>query len=121
MLRRLFTTQVGLDRITRNVEVMGGKPCLRGLASRGDRSSSPRRMRILIGMNLSPLWVRFFAEAGFESLHWSSIGEPSAPDTQIMDYAIANKMIVFTHDLDFGALFGEPWTWTVTGFGFCLF
>ena len=78
-------------------------------------------MRILIGMNLSPLWVRFFAEAGFESLHWSSIGEPSAPDTQVMDYARANKMIVFTHDLDFGALFGEPWTWTVTGFGFCLF
>ena len=61
-------------------------------------------MRLLIDMNLTPLWVPFFAEQGFESIHWSSIGEPSAPDTHIMDYASANAMIVFTHDLDFGAL-----------------
>jgi predicted nuclease of predicted toxin-antitoxin system len=61
-------------------------------------------MRFLIDMNLSPLWVRFLAEKGFESVHWSSIGEPSAPDTEIMDYAARNQMIVFTHDLDFGAL-----------------
>jgi predicted nuclease of predicted toxin-antitoxin system len=61
-------------------------------------------MRLLIDMNLTPLWVPFFAEQGFESIHWSSIGEPSAPDTHIMDYASANGMIVFTHDLEFGAL-----------------
>lgn len=61
-------------------------------------------MRLLIDMNLSPQWVQFFAESGFDSIHWSSIGEPTAPDTQIMDYASANSMIVFTHDLDFGAL-----------------
>jgi predicted nuclease of predicted toxin-antitoxin system len=51
-------------------------------------------MRFLIDMNLSPLWVSFLADAGFESLHWSSIGEPSAPDTQIMDYASRHCMIV---------------------------
>jgi len=61
-------------------------------------------MKILIDMNLSPLWVQFLAESGFESLHWSSIGAPSAPDSQIMDYACANGLVVFTHDLDFGAL-----------------
>ena len=61
-------------------------------------------MKFLIDMNLSPLWVRFLAGKGFDRVHWSSIGPPSAPDTQIMDHAARNQMIVFTHDLDFGAL-----------------
>jgi predicted nuclease of predicted toxin-antitoxin system len=61
-------------------------------------------MKLLIDMNLSPLWVWFLADAGFDSVHWSSIGQPSAPDTQIMDYASANGLVIFTHDLDFGAL-----------------
>src|SRR4051794_34552719 len=55
-------------------------------------------------MNLSPLWVQFFAEAGFESVHWSTIGLHSAPDTEIMDYASSNGYVIFTHDLDFGTL-----------------
>jgi predicted nuclease of predicted toxin-antitoxin system len=61
-------------------------------------------MRFLIDMNLSPLWVGFFAEKGFDSLHWSDVGKHTAPDSEIMDYAAANHMIVFTHGLDFGAL-----------------
>jgi hypothetical protein len=50
-------------------------------------------MKILIDMNLSPLWVRFLADAGFDSVHWSSIGPSAAPDTQIMDYASANGLV----------------------------
>jgi predicted nuclease of predicted toxin-antitoxin system len=42
-------------------------------------------MRLLIDMNLSPLWVQFLADAGFDSIHWSQIGLASAPDIQIMD------------------------------------
>jgi predicted nuclease of predicted toxin-antitoxin system len=61
-------------------------------------------MRLLIDMNLSPLWVQFLADSGFNSVHWSTIGRPSAPDAQIMDYASAKGMVIFTHDLDFGAL-----------------
>ena len=63
-----------------------------------------RQREDLIDMNLSPLWVEFFARSGFESVHWSKIGEPAAPDGPIMEYAAANGMIIFTHDLDFGAL-----------------
>ena len=51
-------------------------------------------MKFLIDMNLSPLWVRFLAEKGFDSVHWSTIGRPPAPDTQTMEYAAANQMIV---------------------------
>ena len=61
-------------------------------------------MKLLIDMNLSPLWVRFLAGAGFDSKHWSEIGQPSAPDTRILDYAGTHGLGIFTHDLDFGAL-----------------
>jgi predicted nuclease of predicted toxin-antitoxin system len=61
-------------------------------------------MKLLIDMNLSPLWVGFLSSAGFDCAHWSSIGRASAPDGEIMEYAAANGLVIFTHDLDFGAL-----------------
>ena len=64
-------------------------------------------MKLLIDMNLSPAWVQFLADSGFDSVHWCSIGRPSAADAKIMDYASANGLVVFTHDLDFGALLAE--------------
>ena len=35
---------------------------------------------------------------------WVTIGNPDASDTVLMAWARANGYIVFTHDLDFGAL-----------------
>ena len=61
-------------------------------------------MKILIDMNLSPLWVQFLAAHGIEAVHWAGVGEASAPDSHIFDYAASNGFAVFTHDLDFGAL-----------------
>lgn len=61
-------------------------------------------MKLLVDMNLSPRWVRAFAGAGFEALHWSTVGPPDAPDEDIMQYAMQHGFIVFTNDLDFGAL-----------------
>lgn len=61
-------------------------------------------MKILIDMNLSPLWVDVLSEAGWETTHWFSIGAQHAPDTEIMAWAKKNAFIVFTHDLDFGAI-----------------
>jgi len=61
-------------------------------------------MRILVDMNLSPMWVPFLVTHGIEAVHWSTIGEPSAPDSQVLDYAALNDLVVFTHDLDFGML-----------------
>jgi predicted nuclease of predicted toxin-antitoxin system len=61
-------------------------------------------MKILNDMNLSPTWVPFLVNHGIEAIHWSAIGEASAPDWQIFDYADANEFVVFTHDLDFGTL-----------------
>jgi predicted nuclease of predicted toxin-antitoxin system len=61
-------------------------------------------MKFLIDMNLSPQWVSFLAEQGFTAVHWSTVGQPRAPDSEILDFAAANDWIVFTHDLDFGTL-----------------
>ena len=61
-------------------------------------------MKILIDMNLSPQWVTTFAEAGFEAVHWADVGNPAAPDKELFDWAKENGFMVFTHDLDFGAI-----------------
>jgi predicted nuclease of predicted toxin-antitoxin system len=55
-------------------------------------------------MNLSPTWLDVFAEAGWEAYHWSSVGDHSASDREILKWAADNGCIVFTHDLEFGAL-----------------
>ena len=61
-------------------------------------------MKILVDMNLSPLWVAFLLEHGYLAVHWSSIGAATAPDSEILEYAVDNGFVVLTHDLDFGAL-----------------
>lgn len=61
-------------------------------------------MKILVDMNLSPRWVSVFERAGWHALHWSVVGNPGDPDDVIMGWARQNGYVVFTHDLDFGAL-----------------
>lgn len=55
-------------------------------------------------MNLSPDWIDIFEQQGWQAVHWSTVGDPRAPDSVIMDWARANGYVVFTHDLDFGTL-----------------
>lgn len=61
-------------------------------------------MKLLIDMNLPPDWVDYFVRHGWEAVHWSAVGDPRAPDTDLMSWAVANDHVVFTHDLDFGTL-----------------
>jgi predicted nuclease of predicted toxin-antitoxin system len=61
-------------------------------------------VKILIDMNLSPVWVTVFQQEDWEAVHWSAVGRASASDSEILDWAVVNKYLVFTHDLDFGAL-----------------
>lgn len=61
-------------------------------------------MKIVIDMNLSPLWMRTLEEAGHETIHWSRIGPPNAPDRLIFKWAQENGYLILTHDLDFGAM-----------------
>jgi predicted nuclease of predicted toxin-antitoxin system len=61
-------------------------------------------MNVLIDMNLSPQRETLLREAGWTAVHWSRIGESNAPDHEILDWAKSNGHVIFTHDLDFGAI-----------------
>jgi predicted nuclease of predicted toxin-antitoxin system len=61
-------------------------------------------VKVLIDMNLSPDWVPILLRHGWPAIHWSTVGDPLATDRTIMDWALANGHIVFTHDLDFGTM-----------------
>src|SRR5262249_34474205 len=61
-------------------------------------------VKILVDMNLSPDWAPYLAAQGWQAVHWSTVGDPKATDRTLMDWALANRYVVFTHDLDFGTL-----------------
>lgn len=61
-------------------------------------------MKLIVDMNLSPDWVRVLALAGHTVAHWSTIGSPRAKDREILAWARDRQQVVFTHDLDFGAI-----------------
>jgi predicted nuclease of predicted toxin-antitoxin system len=67
-------------------------------------------MRFLIDMNLSPRWCAVYQAVGWTADHWSTIGAFDATDHEIMQWTAAHDCIVFTHDLDFGAILAATGT-----------
>ena len=54
-------------------------------------------MKILVDMNLSPLWAVYLTGNGIEVVHWAEIGAPDAPDTKIITYAKVNDFTILTN------------------------
>lgn len=61
-------------------------------------------MKIIIDMNLSPIWVSYLEKHGIEAKHWSQVGNRNDSDSVILAWAKQHQFIVFTNDLDFGAI-----------------
>jgi predicted nuclease of predicted toxin-antitoxin system len=61
-------------------------------------------MKLLLDMNISPRWIEPLNNAGFDAVHWSVVGPPDAADTVLLEWARQHDYVVFTHDLDFGAI-----------------
>ena len=61
-------------------------------------------MKFLIDMNVSPSWVDFLIESGFEAVHWSDVGAGHAHDREVMRWAVDHGHVLITSDLDFGAI-----------------
>lgn len=61
-------------------------------------------MKIVVDMNLTLAWCAIFRVYGWDVVHWSEVGDARASDLAIMQWAMENGCIVFTHDLDFGTL-----------------
>jgi predicted nuclease of predicted toxin-antitoxin system len=58
-------------------------------------------MRLLVDMNLTPRWVHYLLDAGYECIHWSEIGPINAEDSTICAYARQHGFVIITNDLDF--------------------
>ena len=58
-------------------------------------------MNLLIDMNLTPRWAAYLSGAGHHSVHWMSVGQSSAKDQEIFDYAQSHGFVLLTNDLDF--------------------
>ncbi len=61
-------------------------------------------MKLVIDINLSPQWATWLHRESYTAVHWSEIGNPRAPDTEILAWALEHGHIVFTHDLDFSRI-----------------
>ena len=61
-------------------------------------------LQVLVDMNLSPDWIHWFEVHQFHAIHWSTVGDARATDRTLMEWALARRFVVFTHDLDFGSL-----------------
>jgi len=61
-------------------------------------------VKLLIDMNLAPRWVGWLRAAGVDAVHWADVGPPTANDAAVISFARQHGLVVFTHDLDFGAL-----------------
>lgn len=61
-------------------------------------------MKIVIDMNLPPSWAGVLEAGGHQTVHWSGVGSPKASDRDILLWARQRAYVVFTHDLDFGAI-----------------
>jgi predicted nuclease of predicted toxin-antitoxin system len=61
-------------------------------------------VKLLVDMNLSPSWIERLARHGFDAVHWSTIGTATAPDSEILTWAIEHGFVVLTNDLDFSAI-----------------
>ena len=59
-------------------------------------------MKLLFDMNLSPGLVDLMVSSGWESIHWSSVGDPKTADRTIMEWGLKNGYCVITNDLDLG-------------------
>jgi hypothetical protein len=61
-------------------------------------------VKILVDMNLSPEWLAVLEQAGWQASHWSNVGSPTAPDTDLLVWARQHGWVLLTQDLDFAEL-----------------
>jgi predicted nuclease of predicted toxin-antitoxin system len=60
--------------------------------------------RLLVDMNLSPAWVDWLNVRERPAVHWSRVGDARATDRTVLAWAADHGYVLFTHDLDFGAV-----------------
>ncbi len=59
-------------------------------------------MKFLVDLALSPRTVKALRNCGYEAVRVNELGMAKSKDSEILEYAAKNDMIVITADLDFG-------------------
>jgi predicted nuclease of predicted toxin-antitoxin system len=73
------------------------------------RRGVPRSVRLSLrprdaDIGRHELVARFLTKAGFHAVHWSDVGAKTAPDSELMQWALEHNHTMLTADLDFGAI-----------------
>ena len=58
-------------------------------------------MKFVVDVNLSRNWLSVLQGEGHDAVYWNDLGDPSAADSEIMDWAREHDAVVLTCDLDF--------------------
>jgi predicted nuclease of predicted toxin-antitoxin system len=61
-------------------------------------------VKLLVDMNLSPVWIVFLEQAGFEVIRWSQVGAADDFDATLFAWAIEHDHVILTHDQDFSTI-----------------
>jgi predicted nuclease of predicted toxin-antitoxin system len=61
-------------------------------------------MNFLLNENIPPSLTKLLNQIGWKSQHVRDVNLTGKPDIDIVEYAIQNKMIIITHDLDYGRI-----------------
>jgi len=64
-------------------------------------------MKLLVDVNLSPAWVVYLERHGVEAVHWTTVGDCRAEDSEIFAFASRGEYTIFTNDLDFGTMLAK--------------
>jgi predicted nuclease of predicted toxin-antitoxin system len=59
-------------------------------------------MTFILDENLPHGWSEYLRSAGLDAVPWSVLGPPDAPDSAIIAYAVQNRCVILSRDLDFG-------------------
>jgi predicted nuclease of predicted toxin-antitoxin system len=79
------------------------------MARRRTRGAGRKSVKILVDMNLSPLWAEYLSRHGFEAVHWPRVVDQRASDPEFLAWARENGFVVFSHDLDFSRLLAKAY------------
>ena len=59
---------------------------------------------MLVDMNLAPAWCDTLRSAGLEAGHWRHLGDPKAPDRELIGVAAKGGWVILTRDPGFTAM-----------------
>jgi len=55
-------------------------------------------VKLVVDMNFGTDWVAALSDHGADSIHWTEVGHPRAPDEEVVEWARENRCAVVTQD-----------------------